>query len=192
MKREINNFVFSGILAKHSVKDMEATGLLRGRAVTEDERREQDLFAPVQEHIRAGAVQMQKHYRILYVLENIVRDLIVTRFTEAAGSADWFDARASADMKKKLEQRQKAEEKNEWHTGRNRQPIYYMDFGDLARLIVNHWSVFEDLLPNQVWVQSRLDEAERTRNVIAHTNVLAAEEGARLEMYLRDWIRQIG
>jgi hypothetical protein len=42
-----------------------------------------------------------------------------------------------------------------------------------------------------VWVQSRISEAERTRNVIAHTNVLAAEEGERLEMYLRDWIKQV-
>jgi hypothetical protein len=67
-----------------------------------------------------------------------------------------------------------------------------MDFGDLAKLITNNWSEFEDLLPNQSWVQSRLDEAERTRNVIAHTNILSSEESARLEMYLRDWIKQIG
>ena len=191
MKKGINDFVFSGILARYAVKDMEATGLLRGRAVTEEERREQDLFASVQEHIRAGAVQMQRYYRILFVLENIVRELIVSRLTEADGP-EWFEARASAEMKKKLEQRQKAEERNEWHAGRNRHPIFYMDFGDLARLIINHWPIFEDLLPSQSWVQSRLDEAERTRNVIAHTNLLAAEEGARAEMYLRDWIKQIG
>lgn len=192
MKREIGSFVFTGILARHAVRDMEATGLLRQPAADPLERREQDLFAPVQEGIRAGAIEMQRYYRLLYVLENIVRDLIVSRFVETDGSEAWFDARASNEMKKKLDQRQKMEEKNAWHMGRSREPIYYMDFGDLAKLIVNHWSVFEDLLPDQAWVTSRLEEAERTRNVIAHTNLLAAEEGARLEMYLRDWIRQIG
>jgi hypothetical protein len=95
-------------------------------------------------------------------------------------------------MKGKLVKRKEAEEKNEWHAGRNRHPIFYMDFGDLSRLITNHWALFEDLLPSQVWVQSRLDEAERTRNVIAHTNLLASEEGDRLELNLRDWIKQIG
>jgi hypothetical protein len=67
-----------------------------------------------------------------------------------------------------------------------------MDFGDLAKLIINNWEEFDDLLPNQSWVQSRLDEAERSRNVIAHTNILSSEESSRLEMYLRDWIKQIG
>ncbi len=191
MKRNISEFVFTGILLKHCVRDMEGTGLLRSRAITEDEKHERDLFAPIQEHIRASSLQMQHHYRILYVIENIVRDLIISRFTEEDGT-EWFDNRASAEMKRKYEQRKTTEEKNQWHSGRNRHPIYYMDFSDLARLIINHWAVFQDLLPSQSWVQSRLDEAERTRNVIAHTNLLPSEEGTRLEMYLRDWIRQVG
>ena len=29
-------------------------------------------------------------------------------------------------------------EKNQWHTGRNEHPLFYMDFGDLALLIINH------------------------------------------------------
>jgi hypothetical protein len=95
-------------------------------------------------------------------------------------------------MKKKYEDRKVTEEKNQWHIGRNTHPIFYLDFGDLGLLIINHWADFKDLLPNQAWLQSRIQEAERTRNVIAHTNTLAPEEGDRLEMYLRDWVRQIG
>jgi hypothetical protein len=135
---------------------------------------------------------MQRTFRVLYVLENLVRDMIDLRFREVDKTTDWFDGRASADMRKKLEQRRASEEKNQWHGGRNREPIYYLDFGDLSKLITNHWPVFQDVLPSQSWVQSRLDEAERSRNVIAHTNLLASEESSRLQMYLRDWIRQIG
>jgi hypothetical protein len=94
-------------------------------------------------------------------------------------------------MKVRVSQRKEQEEKNQWHSGRNKDEIFYLDFGDLARLITTHWNLFEDL-PTQAWVQSRLDEAERSRNVIAHTNVLSAEEVARLELYLRDWMKQIG
>jgi hypothetical protein len=69
---------------------------------------------------------------------------------------------------------------------------FFTYFGDLAKLITTYWALFEDLLPTQAWVQARLDEAERSRNVIAHTNLLSTEEIARLELYLRDWMRQIG
>ncbi len=55
-----------------------------------------------------------------------------------------------------------------------------------------NWPVFKDYFPDQAWVSSRIKESERSRNVIAHTNDLASEEGARLEMHLRDWINQIG
>ena len=95
-------------------------------------------------------------------------------------------------MIEKLDKRKRSEEKNQWHTGRNQHDLFYMDFGDLALLIINHWDVFVDYFPDQAWVTSRVSDCERTRNVIAHTNELAADEGARLEMHLRDWIKQIG
>lgn len=191
MKTRINDFVFTGILASHCVRDLQTRGLLRSPARTSEERREHDLFAPVPEAIRGGSAQMQRWYRILFVFENLVRDFIITRFVELDGEG-WFDKRASAGMKKKVEDRQKDEEKNQWHIGRNKQPIYYLDFGDLGLLITNHWNVFKDFFDNQAWLISRIQDAERTRNVIAHTNLLSSEEGERLEMYLRDFLRQIG
>jgi hypothetical protein len=191
VKTRINDFVFTGILASHCVRDLQTRGLLRSPARTSEERREHDLFAPVPEAIRGGSAQMQRWYRILFVFENLVRDFIITRFVELDGEG-WFDKRASAGMKKKVEDRQKDEEKNQWHIGRNKQPIYYLDFGDLGLLITNHWNVFKDFFDNQAWLISRIQDAERTRNVIAHTNLLSSEEGERLEMYLRDFLRQIG
>jgi hypothetical protein len=191
LSSELNRFVFSGLLGTYTVRDLEARGVLRERAVSATERRDQDLFVPVEEEIRSGSIAMQRAYRVLYVFENIVRALIASTLEEEYGSA-WFDLRANADMKRRLEQRLANEEKHQWHPGRNRHPIFYLDFGDLAKLIGNNWASFADLLPSQIWVQSRLDEAERSRNVIAHTNLLASEEAARLEMYLRDWIKQIG
>lgn len=191
MKRAVRDFLFTGLMSRHAVMDMESTGLLHRRDVSAAERDDGDLYASVQEEIRAGSLEMQRVYRVLFVLENVVRELINSRLEEADGSA-WFEKRASTAMKRNVEQRRETEEKNRWHSGRRKQPVFYLDFGDLGRLITNHWTEFEDLLPSQTWVQSRLDEAERSRNVIAHTNLLSSEEVARLEMYLRDWIRQVG
>lgn len=191
MSDPIKGFMFNGLLAKHAVKDMQTAGLVHRPEVGDDQRKEADLFAPVQELIRGNSLQMQYAFRLLFVLENTVRELITSRFFDADGTS-WFDTRASAQMKSKVNGRRETEDKNQWHTGRNQEPIYYLDFGDLAKLIINNWTVFEDLLPSQAWVQGRLEDAERSRNVIAHTNVLSAEEVSRLEMYLRDWIRQTG
>jgi hypothetical protein len=89
-----------------------------------------------------------------------------------------------------VQDRKDKEQRNQWHAGRNDHPIYYLDFGDLGLFIVNHWNIFKDFFENQAWVTSRIQEAERTRNVIAHTNILASDEIQRLEMYMRDWMKQ--
>lgn len=191
MSVRISEFVFKGILASHAKRELEAAGLLRTPAMTVEERQDQDLFAAVSASVRGASIQMQRCYRLLFVFENLVREFVVDRFQEADGT-EWFDKRATVPMKKKYEDRKAAEGKNQWHVGRNTHPLYYLDFGDLWWLIINHWADFKDLLPNQAWLQSRIQEAERTRNVIAHTNTLAPEEGDRLEMYLRDWVRQVG
>lgn len=191
MKTQINDFVFTGILTSHCILDMQNKGLLRTPAGTLDERHEQDLFAPVPESIRGGSIQMQRWYRMLFVFENLVRDFIITRMVELDGES-WFETRSTAPMKKKVEDRRKKEEKSQWHIGRNKQPIYYLDFGDLGLLMTNHWDVFKDFFDNQAWITGRIQDAERTRNVIAHTNLLSSEEGERLKMYLRDFLKQIG
>jgi hypothetical protein len=187
----LNEFVFRGILTSHAKRQLEATGFLRTPTMTPEERQDQDLFAAVSAGVRGASIQMQRCYRLLFVFENLVREFITDRLQEADGP-DWFEKRATAGMKKKYEERKAAEDKNQWHAGRNTHPLFYLDFGDLGLLIINQWADFKDLLPNQAWLQSRIQEAERTRNVIAHTNTLATEEGDRLEMYLRDWIKQVG
>ena len=193
MNADINNFMLKGLFASYCVKDLQTEGLLRTPLYTQEERKEHDLFVSCPEKIRSGSVQMQKYFRMLYVFENLVRDFIHTTFSDPEIDGDnWFEKRANSDMKKKVAQRKKAEEQNQWHVGRNEHPIYYIDFGDLSLLLINHWDIFKDYFPDQAWITSRINEAERTRNVIAHTNDLAAEEGMRLEMHLRDWIKQIG
>ncbi len=191
MSTEINDFVLKGIFSSYCVKDLQTSGLLRTPLLSLQERKDHDLFVTASESIRSGSLQMQRYYRILYVFENLVREFITNTFSEIDGD-DWFRKRTSKAMIEKLEKRKRSEEKNQWHTGRNQHDLFYMDFGDLALLIINHWDVFVDYFPDQAWVTSRVSDCERTRNVIAHTNELAADEGARLEMHLRDWIKQIG
>lgn len=191
MKVGISDFGLKGIFASCCVKDLQTSGLLRNPEYNKQERKDHNLFVTASEKIRSGSFQMQRYYRILYVFENLVREFINNTLSEIDGD-NWFDKRSNKSMQEKLEKRKSNEEKNQWHTGRNQHPLFYMDFSDLDLLIINNWDIFGDYFPDQAWIMSRIKETERTRNVIAHTNELAAEEGARLEMHLHDWIRQIG
>lgn len=190
MKAQLSDFMFRGLLAKHAIRDMQAVGQLREPIGDAQERGDIDLLAPVSDSIRAGSLYMQRCYRLLFVLENVVREF-VQEVLEELDKDQWFEKRASLPMKKKVEDRKATESKNQWHTGRNAHPIYYLDFADLALLIQTHWTDFKDLIPTQSWAVSRLQDAERSRNVIAHTNVLSDEEVVRLEMHVRDWVRQV-
>jgi hypothetical protein len=191
VKQELSDFMFRGLMAKHALRDMEATGQLRTLTGSALEKGDIDLLAPVSETIRASSIYMQRCYRLLFALENLVREFVQDVLKEKDG-ADWFDKRANLQVKKKVAERKEKEEKNRWHTGRDSHPVYYIDFGDLALLIQSHWVEFKDLLPPQAWAVSRLNDAERSRNVIAHTNVLSDDEATRLEMILNDWVKQIG
>lgn len=190
MKPLLSDFMFRGLLGTHAIRDMQAEGMLRERVGEAQSQSDIDLLAPVSDAVRSGSLVMQRSYRLLFVLENLVREF-VREVLEEVDKDDWFEKRASRDMKKKVEDRKSAESKNNWHTGRNAHPIYYLDFGDLALLIQSHWENFKGLVPTQSWAVSRLNDAERSRNVIAHTNLLSDEEVVRLEMHVRDWVRQV-
>jgi HEPN superfamily Swt1-like protein len=187
----VKAFVFRGMLASNAITELRTAGDLRTPAHSPQERQDDDMLVSVPAAVRTASVEMQRAYRLLFVFENLVRNFVDQRFTEVDKRPDWWETRATADMKKKFADRKKEEEKNAWHPGRSDAPLFYVDFGDLALLIINHWSVFKDFFPNQAWISSRIQETERSRNVIAHTNRLPEIEAARLEQTLRDWIAQV-
>lgn len=122
-------------------------------------------------------------YLALFCLENAIRELVAERLSENHGS-DWWETCAPAGVRNKAAERKEREGKSRWHAQRGAHPINYTDFGDLKSLIANNWASFEDLLPDLNWVNSRLDELEASRNIIAHSNVLEQREIDRMRLYL--------
>ncbi|MCY3591068.1 MAG: Swt1 family HEPN domain-containing protein [Acidobacteria bacterium] len=190
MRLTLGEFMFSGLRTAHALKDMESSGQLAPPLRVRSQDSTVSLFAPATTAIRVASAKMQKSYRVMFVLENLVRELVVEEMTEQFG-VDWFDKKATSPMKKKYADRVKQEKKNRWHESVETDPIYYLDFGDLSRIIRNHWTVFKELFPDQAWVENKMAEAERCRNVVAHSKQLRSEDQSRLEMHLRDWIKQV-
>lgn len=136
------------------------------------------------------AEKMAYVYGIFYCFENLVRELVAQRLDERKG-LNWWDTCVPDSVKKRVDQKKSDIEKNKWHEAVYQRNIDLTLFGDLASIIVKEWQEFDDLFPNQHWVKQRLDELERSRNVIAHANMLPESEIERIERYLEDWVKQV-
>ena len=41
--------------------------------------------------------------------------------------------------------------------------------GNLWQIVIANWDDFSDIIPNQAWLMSRMDDLEMSRNIIMHT-----------------------
>lgn len=64
--------------------------------------------------------------------------------------------------------------------------------GNLRQIVIANWDNFSDIIPNQAWLMSRMDDLEMSRNIIMHTGGLPADEIDRIESVVRDLLREIG
>lgn len=95
------------------------------------------------------------------------------------------------NVQKRVENKKQEIENNKRHQAVIGADVNHTLFGDLSSIIISQWQEFEELFPSQDWVRVRLNELERSRNVIAHGNLLPEAEIERLERYLQDWVRQV-
>jgi hypothetical protein len=136
------------------------------------------------------AEKMAYVYGLFYCFENLVRELVAQRLEERKGP-NWWTECVPESVRRRVEQKRGDTEKNKWHQAVYQRDIDLTLFGDLAATIIKEWQEFDDLFPSQAWVKQRLDELERSRNVIAHANLLPEPEIDRIERYLEDWLRQV-
>jgi hypothetical protein len=184
--------VFKSILLNEDVARREEAGEL---VRNEEAKPTQDnLFGEYSEHfsrdLRERAQRMTYAYCLFYCFENTVRELVAQRLEERKGLNWWTDA-VPANVQKRVQGKKEEIENNKWHQAVIGADINHTLFGDLASIIVSQWQEFEELFPNQEWVKVRLNELERSRNIIAHGNLLPEPEIERLEQYLGDWLRQV-
>jgi len=64
--------------------------------------------------------------------------------------------------------------------------------GNLWQIVIANWDDFSDIIPNQAWLMSRMDDLEMSHNIIMHTGGLPADEIDWIESVVRDLLRQIG
>jgi hypothetical protein len=186
----IYEFAFRGFLAEEA---LDRAGRIHPNLVgaLDGEYAQRLGIELLDEQFVVTARQMAMVYTAVTAFENSVRKFISAVLLEKVGE-DWWTKVVSANIKKKVESRQKDEEKVRWHTQRGALPITYTDMGDLGNIMRNNWQHFEAHIPSVEWANALLDIVERSRNVIMHSGQLGREDVERIGINIRDWIKQVG
>jgi len=189
-ERAIKEFVFNALLTQDTFNNLEKEGIPISiskyfspvtRVVEQD-------FSP---RIWHDAAKMSSVYTALYCIENTIRTFIVERMSERH-SIDWWEVKVPQKIKDNVINLKKQDEKNKYHSNRSSNEIGYTMLGNLGQIIIANWDDFSDVIPNQAWLTSRMNDLEMSRNIIMHTGVLPTVEIERIESIVRDILRQIG
>lgn len=138
-----------------------------------------------------AAQRMAVVYTGIAALENSMRKFVGDVLLETVG-ADWWTSGVSKAIQERSEGRIKKEEKLRYHGARGGAPIDYADFGDLAKIIQQNWSHFEDYMPSSEWAAQISNVIENSRNIIMHSGTLDQIDIERVGMNIRDWVKQVG
>lgn len=189
--RDLRDFLFRGLMFEAEATRFQSAGIQVGADTAQaEERLLSAALSPFNVTTRNNALEMARLYSVLHCFENEVRALIRETLEEKEGP-DWLDKLPQA-AKKFAEGRQKTAFADSWLEGEKSDLLGFVDFGQLASIIVEKWAYFEDIVPSQHWLKQRMDELEKARNFTAHNRMLLPTEFQRVYMYIADWNRAIG
>lgn len=189
--KDLRDFLFRGLMFESEAGHFQRAGIQVGADTGEaEERLLSEVLSAFGVQRRNQSLEMARLYSVLHCFENEIRALIRETLEEKDGS-DWAD-KLPARIKKLAESRQKEALTDSWLEGEKSDILGFVDFGDLASIIIEKWSYFEDIMPSQHWLKQRMDELEKARHFIAHNRMLLPSEFNRIYMYVSDWNRVIG
>ncbi|MFZ0803971.1 MAG: Swt1 family HEPN domain-containing protein [Terriglobales bacterium] len=189
--KDLRDFLFRGLMFEAEATGFQKAGIQVGADTSQaEERLLSDALSPFNVTTRNNALEMARLYSVLHCFENEVRALIRETLEEKEGP-DWLD-KLPKKTKEFAEARQNTAFADSWLEGEKSDLLGFVDFGQLASIIVEKWPCFEDIVPSQHWLKQRMDELEKARNFIAHNRMLLPTEFQRVYMYIADWNRAIG
>ena len=189
--KDLRDYLFRGLMFESEASTFQSAGIQVGADQREaEERLLSDALAPFGVTRRNTALEMARLYAVIHCFENELRALIQETLEEEEGP-DW-QTKLPQKIKSLAESRQQTAMKDSWLEGEKTNILGFVDFGQLAQIIIEKWPFFEDIIPSQHWLKQRMDELEKSRHFIAHNRSLLPSEFQRIYMYVADWNRVIG
>lgn len=183
--------MFRGLMFESEAEDFRRAGIRIGANTTEaEENLLRESLAPFGVARRNQALEMARLYAVMFCFENEIRDFIRDALEEKEGQ-DWQD-KLPPKIRESAQTRRETALRDSWLEGEKADILGFVDFGQLAQVVVAKWDHFKDIVPTQHWLKQRMDEIEKARHFIAHNRMLLPSEFQRLYMYIADWNRAIG
>ena len=187
------DFVFRGLLFESEAEEFRQAGIRVGADLGQtEEQLLLEALSPFGLKRRNDALEMARLYAVLHAFENEVRSLIRDTLEDTVSANWWNEDCVPNKIKGLAESRQKTAEKDSWLEGEKRDKLEFVDFGDLAAIIINNWEYFKDTMPTQEWIRQRMNELEKARHFVAHNRKLLPTEFQRIYMYISDWNKVVG
>jgi hypothetical protein len=115
----------------------------------------------------AEAVRNASAYPYIYVSENALREVILSKF--GTGKAWWSDeSKVPREIQDYAARINRAESKYPWSPLRGNHPIYYVGLSELFSIIERNWATFKDVFKDLEQLRAWTKECTPIRNLIAH------------------------
>ncbi len=189
--KDLRDYLFRGLMFESEAETFRRAGIQIGvDSTATEEKLMEEALSPFGLVRRNKALEMGRLYAVLHCFENEIREFIRDALEENDG-LDWQE-KLPPKIKSYAKTRQKSALDDSWLEGEKTDILGFVDFGNLAQIIIDKWDYFKDIVPTQHWLKQRMDEMEKARNFIAHNRMLLPSEFQRLYMYIADWNRVIG
>jgi hypothetical protein len=147
-----------------------------------------DLALLVPDLVRRSA-EAAEAYRLLFVFEAYLRDLIVEVLSED-GQKTWWE-KVPGDVQTEVTKLEETEEVKSWMALGSRDKSALMTLPQLLKVIEHNWKeAFDEVVRDRGLVQeARL--LGHLRNTICHMSTISSEELGRIRQTMRDWFRVV-
>jgi hypothetical protein len=148
---------------------------------------EYDLAELVPDKVRR-AVAASEGYKLFFVFESYLRELIVEVLSKEKENETWWD-KVPLDVQTEVSKLEETEEIKSWMALGSRDKSTLMTLPQLLRVIDVNWKGgFDEVVRDKGLIQeARL--LVHLRNTICHMSAISAEELERIRQTMRDWFR---
>lgn len=138
------------------------------------------------EALRREATEMAPYYAVFYCLEQSIRKL-VTETLQATEGKNWWESDKIQESIRTEVKALMVKEPDMAVRQRSPNEIDYTTFGQLRSIILQNWSLFEDVFTRKEGIAKLLDALRLQRGPIAHCTRFDPGERERLRLQVFDW-----
>ncbi|MBR0965117.1 hypothetical protein JQ554_09940 [Bradyrhizobium diazoefficiens] len=148
-----------------------------------------DLATMVPDKVRSAS-EAAEAFRLFFVFESYLRELIVEVLSKDGQEADWW-TKVPPDLQAEVAKLEEQEEIKSWMALGSRDKSALMTLPQLLRVIDMNWKDdFSDLVRDKALIQeARL--LVHLRNTVCHMSTISSEEMDRVRQTMRDWFRVV-